>query len=70
MENHFDISDNIEIREVDIAAVACSSPVVYDNRWIALKTCGIIFVFKTQGLKVFGTSIYTIKKNKTYRKSP
>ena len=23
MKNHFDISDNIEIRKVDIAAVAC-----------------------------------------------
>ena len=28
MKNHFDISDNIEIREVDIAGVAC---IVYAN---------------------------------------
>ena len=26
MENHFDISDSIEIREVDIAGVACIMP--------------------------------------------
>ena len=29
MKNHFDISDSIEIREVDIAGVACICPFVF-----------------------------------------
>ena len=35
MKNHFDISGRIEIREVDIAGVACNSiwdVVVYENK--------------------------------------
>ena len=33
MKNHFDISDSIEIREVDIAGVAC---ICYCNMFIIL----------------------------------
>ena len=30
MKNHFNISDSIEIREVDIAGVACIATLYYD----------------------------------------
>ena len=30
MKNHFDISDSIEIREVDIAGVACTFTSFYE----------------------------------------
>ena len=48
MKNHFDISGSIEIREVDIAGVACICTIVFT---VSFSSCINVFVWHNSSLR-------------------
>ena len=46
MKNHFDISGSIEIREVDIAGVACKCHIIYFDWYINVDLTACVYTHK------------------------